>query len=70
MNNYDKNGGRIPIKNATTKGYLLAYDGDGIDLSYPKSKTRRGRVQSQMAHTITTNPHLGVVVIEGCENEN
>ena len=45
---------KILIKNATKKGYLIAEDGDGIDTAYPESKTRRGRVQKNMAHTITT----------------
>ena len=45
---------KILIKNATRKGYLIANDGDGIDTAYPDSKTRRGRVQKNMAHTITT----------------
>ena len=46
---------KILIKNATKKGYLIADDGDGIDTAYPESKTRRGRVQKNMAHTITTD---------------
>ena len=46
---------KILIKNATKKGYLIAEDGDGIDTAYPFSKTRRGRVQKNMAHTITTD---------------
>ena len=36
-------------------------DGDGIDTAYPFSKTRRGRVQKNMAHTITTDDSKGVV---------
>lgn len=53
---------KILIKNATKKGYLIAEDGDGIDLAYPDSKTRRGRVQRNMAHTLTTDDSKGVVV--------
>lgn len=49
------------IKNATKKGYLEAEDGDGIDLSYPDSTTRRGRVQKQCAHTLTTHDNIGVL---------
>ena len=52
---------KILIKNATKKGYLIADDGDGIDTAYPDSKTRRGRVQKNMAHTITTDDSKGVV---------
>lgn len=37
--------------------------GDGIDLSYPDSKTRRGRVQKDMIQTIKTSVEdIGVVV--------
>ena len=53
---------KILIKNATKKGYLIADDGDGIDTAYPDSKTRRGRVQKNMAHTITTDDSKGVVI--------
>ena len=53
---------KVLIKNATKKGYLEAFYGDGIDLSYPDSKTRRGRVQSQSCHTITTSDNLGVLI--------
>ncbi|HEO7923656.1 TPA: DNA cytosine methyltransferase [Streptococcus agalactiae] len=52
---------KILIKNATKKGYLIAKDGDGIDTAYPDSKTRRGRVQKSMAHTITTDDSKAVL---------
>ena len=51
----------IAIKNATKKAYQIAEEGDGIDTAYPFSKTRRGRVQKNMAHTITTDDSKGVV---------
>lgn len=51
---------KILIKNATKQGYLEAVDGDGVDLTYPDSETRRGRVQKQISHTITTQDSLGV----------
>ncbi len=53
---------KILIKNATKKGYLEATDGDGIDTAYPDSKTRGGRVQKNMAHTITTDDSKGVII--------
>ena len=53
---------KVLIKNATKKGYLIAEEGDGIDTAYPKSKTRRGRVQKNMAHTITTDDNKGVII--------
>lgn len=51
----------LKVKNATKKGYLEAYEGDGVDTSYPKSKHRRGRVQSQKSQTLTTSRHIAVV---------
>ena len=51
----------IPIKNNTDQGYLIAKEGDGVDLAYPTSNTRRGRVQKSMAQTLTTDDSKGVV---------
>src|SRR5699024_2926427 len=45
----------IPIKNNTDQGYLIAKDGDGVDLAYPTSNTRRGRVQENISQTLTTD---------------
>lgn len=42
----------IRIKNATKLGYLIAKEGDGIDLQFPSSTKRRGRVQPQMIQTL------------------
>lgn len=50
---------KILIKNATQKGYLEAHIGDGIDLSYPNSETRRGRVQKKCSHTLQTACNVG-----------
>lgn len=36
--------GEIRIKQAVKKGYVVANDGDGVNLAFPTSKTRRGRV--------------------------
>lgn len=33
---------KVAIKNATKQGYQMAEVGDGIDLAYPESETRRG----------------------------
>jgi DNA (cytosine-5)-methyltransferase 1 len=49
------------IKNATKKGYKEAYDGDSVNLSYPNSKTRRGRVGNQVSQTLQCNDAMGVV---------
>lgn len=62
-------GGREPkilIKNNTKLGYLEAHNGDGVDLSYPTSNNRRGRVQKKRSNTLETSSNLGVVV--GKEN--
>ena len=53
---------QVAIKNATKTGYTMAKVGDGIDLAYPNSETRRGRVQPQQSNTLTTNDNLGVLV--------
>ena len=64
LKNSQRDRGGVPIINATKKGYLMAYDGDGIDLSYPNSKHRRGRVQPQSIQTIQTMDLLGVILFE------
>ena len=51
----------IPIKNNTDQGYLIAKEGDGVDLAYPTSNTRRGREQESMPQTLTTDDSKGVV---------
>lgn len=52
----------VLIKNATKQGYTMAQVGDGIDLAYPDSETRRGCVQPQRSNTLTTSDNLGVLV--------
>ena len=52
---------KVLIKNATKKGYKEAYDGDSVNLSYPNSKTRRGRVGEQVSQTLQCNDSMGVV---------
>lgn len=52
---------KVAINNGTKQGYTYASVGDGIDLTYPNSKTRRGRVQHQRSNTITTGGNLGVL---------
>lgn len=64
--NYFKMGGRdqqycLHIKNATKKGYLEGYPGDGVSLEFPDSKTRRGRVQTQLSPTLQCNDAKGVI---------
>lgn len=60
----------IPIKQATKKGYIECEVGGVADLSYPSSKTRRGRVQEfgRISPTITATV-TGVKRIEMENNE-
>ena len=51
----------VLIKNNTKQGYVEATDGDGIDLAFPSSKTRRGRVQKGKSQTLDTSDSKGVV---------
>lgn len=53
----------IAIRNNTKKGYLLASDGDGVNIN-SRMKHQRGNVQKDMALTIKTQPDVGVVVQE------
>lgn len=46
-----ENGGH-KIKNGTKLGYLIANEGDAVDVTYVTSKTRRGRVQKESVQTI------------------
>lgn len=49
----------VPIRNGTKTGYQMAYPGDGIQLQFPESENRRGRVQS--SSTLQTTPNQGVL---------
>lgn len=44
--------GEIRISQTTKRGYILANDGDGVNLAFPTSKSRRGRVISQKSSTV------------------
>lgn len=54
--------GEVMVREATRKGYATAVLGDSINLEFPNSKTRRGRVGRQVAQTLTTAPQQAVVV--------
>lgn len=51
----------LRIKNGTKQGYLKAHEGDSVNLSYPTSNTRRGRVGEQVSQTLQCNDAMGVV---------
>ena len=54
--------GEIRIAQATKKGYAVAKNGDGINLSFPTSKTRRGRVINQKSPTLDCQCNVCVYV--------
>lgn len=56
------NTNELLIKNGTKKGYLEASEGDSVNLAYPTSNTRRGRVGDQVSQTLQCNDMMGVVV--------
>ncbi len=47
------------IPEATKKGYAVAHEGDSIDLSFPSSRTRRGRVGNKVKN-LMTQQNIGV----------
>lgn len=52
--------GGVEVKEATSAGKVTVYPGDGIDLGYPDSKTRRGRRGPQISQTIMASGGQGV----------
>ena len=54
---------KLPIKNNNSTGYLLAAEGDGIDIS-SRMHHHRGTVQKNKAQTISTmgGENVGVVI--------
>lgn len=57
----DRHGVMIHVCEATKKGYAEATVGDYVNLEFPNSKTRRGRVGKQVANTLLTSDSQGVV---------
>lgn len=49
------------VRTANKKGYDIARDGDSIDLAYPNSTTRRGRVGHGVSKTIATGDTMGTM---------
>ncbi len=54
----------LPIKVKTKAGFQMAYPGDSIDLAYPTLNSRRGRVGTDIAHTITPGNTQGYFFID------
>ncbi len=53
--------GFLKIKNATKQGFLIAEEGDSVNLEVPTSKTRRGRVGKGKTNTLNTACNYGMV---------
>lgn len=51
----------LKVRTANKQGYDIATDGDGVDLSYPQSKTRRGRVGHGVSKTLMGADSMGTV---------
>ena len=52
----------LKVKSATKKGFEIANKGDSINLSQPKSKTRRGRIGKGVAQTLDTSCSQAVII--------
>ena len=54
---------QIAVREATKQGYAIAEQGDSVNVTYPDSKTRRGRVGKQVAQTLQAGEvNQGVVI--------
>lgn len=51
----------VKVKEATKAGFAIATEGDSINFSQPKSKTRRGRVGKGIANTLETSLTQGTL---------
>lgn len=68
--NTAQGGGREPhvlVKSATMGGYEKAMIGDSINLAFPNSTTRRGRVGKEVAQTLDRSCNQGVFIQDGEE---
>lgn len=53
----------IYVKSNTKNGYELAYPGDSVNIEFPGSNTRRGRVGKGVSQTLTTS--MGIAYYNG-----
>ena len=53
--------GGVAIRTANKVGYDMATDGDSVDLSYPESKTKRGRVGHEISKTLMAADCMGTI---------
>lgn len=54
---------KIKVREATKKGYDIATSEDSINISFPNSKTRRGRVGKGVAQTLDTQCNQAVLQV-------
>lgn len=52
--------GELRVKQPVNAGYAAAHVGDGINISFPTSKTRRGRVVKNRSSCLDTSCDIGV----------
>lgn len=52
---------KVAIKTANKQGFDYAKNGDGIDLAYPDSTTRRGRVGHDVSKTLACSDSMGTL---------
>ena len=50
----------IKVKSGVKKGYEEARKGDSINLAYPNSNTKKGRVGKKQSQTLDTSCYMGV----------
>ena len=51
----------VLVKEGTKSGYAKAKVGDSINISYPSSTTKRGRVGKEVSQTILTSPNMATL---------
>lgn len=54
---------KLRIRDNTAKGYTEAEEGDAINLAFPTSTTRRGRVGKGIAHCLTAQDAQQAVIV-------
>ncbi len=59
---YREEAPHLKIREATKLGYAKVIVGYSVNLAYPESTIRRGRVGKGVANTLTASGNMGVVV--------
>lgn len=57
---FKNDNGEMCVREATKTGYKVVEEYDVINVEFPNSKTRRGRVGKKVAKTLTTNPRQAI----------